>query len=225
MSWWAVAGLVLVGGTVAVLVIWALRSARRFFQERPPLAGAVGAVCFVIGLVLLFLGWLTGSGEDYYLLPTGAVVIGAGLLMDLVRPQRFPEGLESPPAPRLDRIIRFIPTFEQAGFSYGRWESKDGKFPWFAYAPEVMEFQQVLDEDGWIEGFDWGAWQQQAEEYFLSPERLGQASVATLRKLLTLHVRKERFCEGHLAAMFEEGHILAILHRVAVLASGEATEP
>ena len=29
--------------------------------------------------------------------------------------------------------------------------------------------------------------------------------------LLTLHVRKEKFCEGHIAAMIEAGHIRRIL--------------
>jgi hypothetical protein len=32
--------------------------------------------------------------------------------------------------------------------------------------------------------------------------------------LLTLHVRKERFCEGHIAAMVEAGYIQGILERL-----------
>ena len=39
-------------------------------------------------------------------------------------------------------------------------------------------------------------------------------------KLLTTHVRKERFCEGHLAAMFEDGHIVALLRRLKVIREG-----
>jgi len=36
---------------------------------------------------------------------------------------------------------------------------------------------------------------------------LERADLETIRKLLTLHVRKERFCEGHLLGMFESGHL------------------
>lgn len=38
-----------------------------------------------------------------------------------------------------------------------------------------------------------------------------------MQKLLTTHVRKERFCSGHLAGMIENGHILALLKRLAAI--------
>jgi len=43
--------------------------------------------------------------------------------------------------------------------------------------------------------------------------------VDVIRKLLTTHVRKERFCEGHLLAMFESGHIVNVLRRLKGLRS------
>jgi len=46
---------------------------------------------------------------------------------------------------------------------------------------------------------------------------LEEADLETLRKLLTTHVRKDRFCEGHLDYMFECGHITAILERLQQL--------
>jgi hypothetical protein len=39
--------------------------------------------------------------------------------------------------------------------------------------------------------------------------------------LLTTHSRKDRFCEGHLAAMFENGHIVALLRRLRELKNGK----
>lgn len=42
-----------------------------------------------------------------------------------------------------------------------------------------------------------------------------KANLQTLRKLLTVHVCADRFTEGHLAAMFESGHIAMILKRMA----------
>jgi O-acetyl-ADP-ribose deacetylase len=46
------------------------------------------------------------------------------------------------------------------------------------------------------------------------PKAIAGADLLTLRKLLTAHVRGDRFTEGHLAAVLEKGHILAILKRL-----------
>ena len=50
--------------------------------------------------------------------------------------------------------------------------------------------------------------------HWFGPEMLEPADLETIRKLLTLHVRKERFCEGHLLGMFESGHLTKLLRRL-----------
>ncbi len=59
--------------------------------------------------------------------------------------------------------------------------------------------------------FDWVRWRAEVSD----PTALGGADVLTLRKLLTFHVRADRFSEGHLISAFEKGHITAILRRLA----------
>lgn len=87
-------------------------------------------------------------------------------------------------------------------------------FPWFEFSDAVSEFQQALYDNGWVApSFDWGEWQDAAREYVERPEKIGSADAAVVQNLLTTHVRKERFCEGHLAAMFENGHVVALLRR------------
>jgi Family of unknown function (DUF6508) len=54
------------------------------------------------------------------------------------------------------------------------------------------------------------------------PALLAQADLLTLRKLLTAHVRQDRFIEGHLAQMLENGHISAILRRLRELRDARA---
>jgi hypothetical protein len=58
-----------------------------------------------------------------------------------------------------------------------------------------------------------------AVKYVNDPDQIESADVEVLRKLLTTHVRQERFCEGYLAAMFENGHILALLRRLKQIAA------
>jgi hypothetical protein len=85
-------------------------------------------------------------------------------------------------------------------------------------APEAWGFLDALHKHGWLSPFDWTAWQDEAERYLKDPAALASADLDTLRKLLTLHVRKDRFCDGHLLEMFESGNITAILRRLKVLA-------
>ena len=74
---------------------------------------------------------------------------------------------------------------------------------------------QILYANDWVTPeVDWVQWQDVAVEYVDLQEKIDSADVVTLKKLFTTHVRKDRFCEGHLATMFENGHIVALLRRL-----------
>ena len=115
----------------------------------------------------------------------------------------------------IDAILPFLEQFEEAGFSVGTWPNELGVMSYFNFNEEVLEFQQILYANDWVTPkVDWGEWQDVAEDYVDSPEKIKSADVVTVQKLFTTHVRKDRFCEGHLASMFENGHILALLRRL-----------
>ena len=118
---------------------------------------------------------------------------------------------------QMDAILPFLDRFTADGFTVGTWHSPPGQFPWFEFSESVSEFQQALYDNGWIAPFDWGAWQETAREYVENPGKIESADATTIQKLLTTHIRKERFCEGHLAAMFENGHIVGLLRQVQEL--------
>jgi hypothetical protein len=117
----------------------------------------------------------------------------------------------------IDKILTFLPKFERPGFSAGECISQKGEFPYCKYAPEVHAFISTIYDDGWIYLFDWSSWQKEAIKYLNDPSELESADLDTLRKLLTLHVRKERFCEGHMSEMIKSGHIVAILKRLRMI--------
>jgi hypothetical protein len=89
--------------------------------------------------------------------------------------------------------------------------------PHFAFTKAFESFLQALYDNGWIEQLDWTKWQETAARYVDSPDLLTSASAETIRTLLTTHVRKDYSCEGHLAAMFESGHIVACLQRLKTI--------
>ena len=84
-------------------------------------------------------------------------------------------------------------------------------------AAPVMAFYRAFDESGLFIRFDWPSWQKEAARLYDDPSLIDQADLETIRRLLTTHIRKDRFCEGHLASACESGHIVAVLKRLKQL--------
>ena len=85
------------------------------------------------------------------------------------------------------------------------------------YPAPVMAFLRSFDDSGLLIPFDWGSWQEEAARMCADPSLIQEADLQTIRRLLTTHVRKERFCEGHLAGLCESGHIVSVLKRLKQL--------
>ena len=66
---------------------------------------------------------------------------------------------------------------------------------------------------------DWRTWSfsEEAQDLNRNPARIAQASEGQLGKLLTVHIRNDRFHEGALNAAFEDGVLTAIVQRAEVL--------
>jgi ADP-ribosyl-[dinitrogen reductase] hydrolase len=87
----------------------------------------------------------------------------------------------------------------------------------WSYSERADAFAKDLYALGFAYSFDWGEWQDEAERLTVEPGALDDADLLTLMKLLTVHVRKERFSGGHLANAFEQRWIVAILERLQSL--------
>lgn len=122
---------------------------------------------------------------------------------------------------QIDAILAFLDRFEAPGFSAGKWSKKPGQLPWFNFEKTISEFQQALYDNAWINpSFDWMKWQDAAKEYVDSPEKIESADAETIQRLFTTHVRADRFVEGNLASLFEQGHVVALLRRLRNLRRG-----
>lgn len=84
-------------------------------------------------------------------------------------------------------------------------------------AKEEETIVEALDSGGFIVPFDWPAWQEEGRRFVLEPALIETADLATLCHLYTLHVRKDRFCEGHFGAMLANGHIAALTWRLMAI--------
>ena len=86
------------------------------------------------------------------------------------------------------------------------------------FSDEVSEFIAACYASRLVlTDFDWQAWQDEETAYEDHPEKVDSADLETLLRLLTTHLRADRFCEGHLLGMFESGHIVRFLRRLKEL--------
>lgn len=111
---------------------------------------------------------------------------------------------------QIDEVLEFLPAFESPGYKFGEWADAG----YFSYSPEVDDWIRALYEQNFFLTFDWTRWKEEAQRYRSEPGALETADLLTLRKLLTTHVRADRFVEGHLASVLESGHVTAILRRL-----------
>ncbi len=130
--------------------------------------------------------------------------------------------LGEPSLADIDALLRFLPAFEQPDVEVGDFEAgtaEDGTpLPrHFAASPTLLEFLQALQDHNWVFEFDWSEWQPVAERYAKNAALLADAGLGTIRKILTTHVRREHFEDGHLAGVVRSGHIAAVLKRLAAL--------
>lgn len=92
------------------------------------------------------------------------------------------------------------------------------QMPFVVYAPEAERLiRAVYDHHLIVFEFDWTSWHDDAQR-FLDPAVVLTATLDDVRRLLTLHVRQDRFVEGHFAEMISRGHIAMLLRRLGELA-------
>ncbi len=117
----------------------------------------------------------------------------------------------------LDKVLTFLPLFEGRTDNLYSVQTEYFTFYPYEYSPEVLRFIQTLYNEDLIFVFDWSSWKVEAERYMNDPDLVAQADLLELRKLLTLHVRADRFNDGHIAHEIDTGHLLAILKRLKAI--------
>lgn len=121
----------------------------------------------------------------------------------------------SPTLRDLDAMIELIKIFEDPNRPKGGWgDATPGVMPIYHHGPAEGEFTARAYRHNFVYSFDWPSWAKEADRRYADPTSLNDVDLLTLRKLVTMFVRQERFCEGSLSALSESGYLLAILHRL-----------
>lgn len=122
------------------------------------------------------------------------------------------------------QLVAFLRDFEDPDFDFGQMRSPDEReagvfvFPMAVLSSRANDFVMRAYRVGAIAPFDWGTWvRAEGRAYIDDPESVERADFDDIRKLLTAHVRQDRFVEGHLLHAFDAGRINAILRRLKEL--------
>lgn len=119
------------------------------------------------------------------------------------------EGIEPQ---QLENLLQFIPVFEDPAFCpAGHIPEDEEGYPDEAFMKIVSRFMDACYKNGFVVRFDWENWEAQASAFVKDPSLLATADSLVLRRLLTWHVRQNRFTRNHVATMIASGHMLVIL--------------
>ena len=68
------------------------------------------------------------------------------------------------------------------------------------YHPAVRGFEKACYRNGFVQPFDWPAWAPSIRRYMQEPELVASARVWTCIRLISAHIRCERFCGKRLTS-------------------------
>ncbi|GAK55508.1 Alr3803 protein [Candidatus Vecturithrix granuli] len=131
----------------------------------------------------------------------------------------------------IDRLVAFLPLLSAPNARHGTYpdvvkNNNDN----LLYIPSILsetasEFVQACYEEGFVQPFDWGEWSERHKDELNSAAFIDGADLTTIVKLLTTHIRADRFCDGHLLSMLEDGSIAKILKRLEHIKSELSSRP
>ncbi|WP_339321203.1 DUF6508 domain-containing protein [Paenibacillus sp. FSL W8-0194] len=119
-------------------------------------------------------------------------------------------------AKEMDRLLPYLEIFQKHGSVPGTTSGHDR-----CETEVVRNFLQELSGTGFMMVFDWSSWVAEHEIYRdidrNIEDHIRHADLETLRKLVTSYVRGDRYTEGVLIRVIENGKITQILKRLKML--------
>lgn len=135
--------------------------------------------------------------------------------------QRESEAVTDAERRAAEKLLALLPVMEAEGYeaapSWGGGEQDDGtlQMPYPNYTDEIGRFIELAHAESLL---DRQYVNKNIGEWFERPGYVERASFSEVKSMLTFMVRGERFCDGHIASLFEQGHVVRVLRRLRELA-------
>jgi ADP-ribosyl-[dinitrogen reductase] hydrolase len=114
----------------------------------------------------------------------------------------------------IDKLLEYLSYFDNRENNFFELINKPPQIPFYSYSDMVMKFYKSLYNENMIKMFDWSKWGSEAKKYINDPLKLEKADLPTIQKLFTTIIRADRFSEGLLGDMIDDGVILNLLVRL-----------
>ncbi len=120
---------------------------------------------------------------------------------------------------RVDELLKFYPVFYNSDGLFnpppsGEDDELIGGFPTYSYPKVVADFYEAASQPCW---FQYGYDPAEIEPLVYSDEAIAEASLTTIKSMLTYCQRGERFAGGHWWTMLEKNRIGLIFRRLREL--------
>lgn len=121
----------------------------------------------------------------------------------------------------IDKILEYLPLLEDKTkkFFVEAPQDKPGVvvLPAYLMTSIGLKLYEDLYKEGFVTDFKWVDWVYEAGEYSAYDEKLSKADLKDVRRLLTIIVRQDRFCEGLIEEVIDSGLMLKILKRLKAI--------
>ncbi len=114
----------------------------------------------------------------------------------------------------IDKLLEYLPYFKDTENQFSELINKPHQIPFYSYSHMVMEFYKSLYNENMIKMFDKSKWGVEPKTYINDQSLLKNVDLSTIQKLFTTIIRADRFIEGLLDDMIENGFILNLLVRL-----------
>jgi len=133
-----------------------------------------------------------------------------------------PPTFSLPTKAQIKSILRFLPAFGHPTEPPSDWEqTAPEKFTYRGTTGEAAALQSALHKEGFNHvGFPYMQWLDAGgRRYMKTPKLIATADLLTLCRIITVHLRGERFCWGYFSSLLSNGQMAAILQRLAAIYS------
>lgn len=122
------------------------------------------------------------------------------------------------------KVLAFLPYLRDINQNYGEvlGGEKHGEIvsmPYDSLSDRAMEFVEACYQANLVQSFDWSTWAEKNAALAHEGKGLESADLDCIVRLVTAHLRADRFVEGHLLEVMRSGLMRRILERLQEISS------
>jgi hypothetical protein len=118
----------------------------------------------------------------------------------------------------IDTLLGYLPYFSSKRARFGQPMRIDhGCTTFSSLTKKSQRFCNACYTHHFVQPFDWHAWSREHERLVFNGDAIEELCLADIGRLLTTHLRGDRYCDQHLLGVMRSGQMRRILKRLQQL--------